>query len=72
MFAGVEGAGAEEAAYTTALHIEHCRLARTGFTGGAVDIFNCFDQVQRNILFKLVEEAGMPRRVLQVYKNVFK
>ena len=69
MFAGVEGAGAEEVASTTALHIEHCKLTGTQYIGGAADIFKFFDQVQRDILYKLLEEAGMPKRVLQAYQR---
>ena len=32
MFAGVEGHGAEEAAYSTALLLEHCKLKGVDFT----------------------------------------
>ena len=39
MYAGTEGQGAEEAAYRTALLIEHCRLTGQEFTGGAADIY---------------------------------
>ena len=65
MFAGVEGAGAEEAACITALQIEHCRLHDVEFTGGAADIYKFLDQVQRDLLFRLLEEAGMPKGVLE-------
>ena len=34
MFAGVEGKGAEDAAYSSALLVEWCRVTRTEFTGG--------------------------------------
>ena len=53
MFAGVEGQGAEEAAYSTALFLEHCHLHHKAFTGGAADIFKFFDQVQRKLLYKI-------------------
>ena len=51
MFAGVEGQGAEEAAYSTALFLEHCHMHNKAFTGGAADLFNFFDQVQRKLLY---------------------
>ena len=66
MYAGIEGQGAEEAAYCTALLIEHCRLAGQEFTGGAADIHNFVDQVQRDILYGLPEKAGMPTEILRV------
>ena len=58
MFAGIEGQGAEEAAYSTALFLEHCKLSKTEFTGGAADIYKFFDQVQRDLLYDLLEKAG--------------
>ena len=69
IFAGFEGAGAEEAAYTTALQLEHCRLHGTEFTGGAADIYKFFDQVHRYLLYRLREEAGMPKGVLDAYRR---
>ena len=34
MFVGIEGQGAEEAAYSTALLLEHCRVTGEDFSGG--------------------------------------
>ena len=45
MFAGVEGKGAADAAYTTAFRIELCKLLGEDFAGAAVDICKCFDQI---------------------------
>ena len=69
IFAGVEGAGAEEAAYATALQLEYCQLHGIDFSGGAADIFKFFDQVQRGLLYRSLEEAGMPKIILGAYKT---
>ena len=37
--------------------------------GGAADIFKCFDQVNRELVYELLEKAGLPRRVLAAYKG---
>jgi hypothetical protein len=50
MYAGIEGRGAADAAYTTALILEYCKLTKTPYSGGAADILKCFDQIQRPLL----------------------
>ena len=67
MLAGVEGKGAEDAAYATALLVEWCNLTKTEFSGGPADIYKCFDQIVRPLLQKVLEFAGMPREVLRAY-----
>ena len=52
MFAGVPGKGAADASYRTALVMEACKLTETDFTGGAADIYKCFDQLVRPIIYK--------------------
>jgi hypothetical protein len=47
MYAGIEGQGAGDAAYATAIEVEVCRFMGVHFTGGAADIFKCFDQIQK-------------------------
>ena len=69
MFAGIEGRGAADAAYTTALMLEYCKPTKTPYSGGAADILKCFDQIQRPLLYKILEEAGMPTRILDPYKR---
>ena len=69
VYAGVEGKGAADAAYATAIEIEYCRLAGTPYTGGAADIYKCFDQIRRNVVYKLLDRAGMPKRVTHAYRN---
>ena len=69
MYSGVEGQCAEEAAYNTALLLEHCRLKDTDFTGGTTDIYKFLDQVQRPLLYELLEKAGTPKGISEAYKK---
>ena len=67
MFAGVEGKGAEDAAYSSALLVEWCKMTGTGFTGGSADIYKCFDQILRPLVKQVLVEAGMPSRIIDTY-----
>ena len=67
MYVGVGGQGAEDAAYATAVLIEHCMLRGKEATGGAADIFKCFDQITRPLVYELLRKAGMPEKVLKAY-----
>ena len=71
IYAGVDGQGAADAAYETAITMELARLLGEPCTGGAADIYKCFDQIQRQLLYRIMEEAGMPRRVREAYQNSF-
>ena len=67
IYAGIEGKGAADAAYATALEIEHCRVTGTRYTGGAADIYKCFDQVRRDNVYRILEEAGMPMKLSLIH-----
>ena len=69
IYAGIEGQGANDAAYATAIEIENCRLQGIDYSGGAADISKCFDQVRREIVYKLMEEAGIPKGILTAYRD---
>ena len=69
MYAGVEGSGAEDAWWETALHIEHNASSAVPFSGGATDVFKCFDQICRPLLYYLATVAGIPRRILDAYRR---
>ena len=60
MFAGVEGRGAEDAAYESAVVTEWCKLAGEAFSGGSADIYKCFDQVARAMVRNMISKAGIP------------
>ena len=69
MYAGVEGRGADDAAYETGVVTELCKVSDQSYTGGSADIYKCFDQVQRPLIYKLLEQAGMPAGILSAYKR---
>ena len=65
VFAGVEGQGVADAAYETAISMELRTLRGDDCTGGATDIFKCFDQIVRPLVYKIMEEAGMLKTIRQ-------
>ena len=69
MYAGVEGQGAADAAYATALLLEYCTLHNSPFSGGAADIYTCFDQLSRPLIYDLIKAAGMPKRIAEPYQR---
>ena len=69
MYAGVDSRGADDAAYSTAVLLEWCRVHKMEYIGGAADIYKCFDQVMRPPVYRLLEEPGMPERVLDAYRR---
>ena len=69
IFAGVQGKGAEQAWYSTALLVEEARLRGINYTGGAADVWKCFDQIQRPMVYKLARMAGMSEKVLNAYER---
>ena len=69
MFAGIAGMSAEEAWYSTALHLERARLQGKPATDASVDIHKCFDQLVRELLYERLEQAGCPDVLLTTYKS---
>ena len=63
LFAGVGHAGAEDAWWQTSNLLEESILNNIQLTGGAADIWKCFDQVLRPLLFHMLEQGGMPPRI---------
>ena len=70
IYAGVEGQGAADAAYETAIRMERSRLRVEVCTGGAADVYKCFGQIQRQLLYRVMKEAWMPARVREAYQNL--
>ena len=62
MYAGVEGRGAEDAAYSSALLVEWSKMSGTDLTGGSADIYKCFGQVLRPLVREILKAAGMPEK----------
>ena len=71
IYAGVSGQGAEDAAYATAVLMEDIGVKKEHVMRGAADIYKWFDQVLRPLVYSLLEEAGMPKGLLEAY-NLFK
>ena len=69
MYVGIEGQGAADASYSTALQIEHCMVHGVDFTGGASDVYKRFDQIQRPIIYAMLQKAGMPMKILKTYER---
>jgi hypothetical protein len=63
----ISGKGAQDAWLLTSLKVELARLEGRDVTGGSIDIYKCFDQINRELLHSLAVEAGMPKRVLDPY-----
>ena len=65
MFAGIPGAGAEEGWYLTQLDMEQHAADNSHVTAASIDVFKCFDQVVRPLVYHLAKQAGMPSSILQ-------
>jgi len=64
---GVPGKGAQDAWYQTALKVELDSISGCHTSGGSIDIFKCFDQINREFIYALCVEAGLPTRILLPY-----
>ena len=69
MFAGIEGFGAEDAWWESSLQIEHCKMFNKDFSGNATDIFKCFDQRERPLIYLIAKVAGIPTPILSAYQR---
>ena len=65
----MSGQGAEDAAYATAVLVENTHLRGEHLSGGAADIFKCFDQIIGPLLYLIMDLAGMPLEVVRAYKD---
>ena len=61
------GRGAQNAWFNTSLLNELNGVSGYDTSGGSIDVFKCFDQVNRPLVHRLATEAGMPSRVLDAY-----
>jgi hypothetical protein len=64
---GVPKKGAQDAWFNTALQLELAQLSGEPIAGASVDVFKCFDQINRALVFMLASRAGMPSRILKPY-----
>ena len=67
MYAGIAGRGASDAWYLSSMEVELAKLEHTPIVGGALDLFKCFDQIVRQLLYVILALAGCPHQVLVPY-----
>ena len=46
---------------------ETLRLQGKNITVGSIDVYKCFDQMNRKLVYKRVKEAGMSKQILETY-----
>ena len=69
MFAGVPGRGAEDAWYATAIDMELAQVQGEALVGGSIDLFKCFDQIIRPLMYIILIIGGFPLNILTAYAN---
>ena len=67
MFVGAPRVGADEGWYLTQIVFESMRLHGKEMTADSIDVYKCFNQINRKLIYRLAKEAGMPRQVLDTY-----
>ena len=67
MMVGVKGRGAEDGWWNTSLNLELSHTSNEAYTGGAIDVYKCFDQIVPQLLHEMARRKGMPPTVLQAY-----
>ena len=69
MHAGIPEMGAVDAWIEMLTMTEELKLDGKDYCGGAADIAKFFDQVRRDLVYRIAEAAGMPRPILQAYRG---
>ena len=67
LYAGIPGFSADDAWWTSGFLVENATLLSIPFSGGAMDIFKCFDQISRQLLQLILGIAGMPQCISEPY-----
>ena len=68
-FAGTDAVGAEDAWWETAVVIEEMLLNDTPFSAGTADLFKCFDQIPRELIYMLALHLGLDPKILFAYRR---
>ena len=69
MYGGMQGVGASEAWFATSIEVQWSLVSKIPLIGGALDLFKCFDQIMRPLLYAVLRIAGLPTQVLTAYMN---
>eukprot|EP00969_Alexandrium_andersonii_P022128 968879-Alexandrium_andersonii.AAC.1 len=67
MYSGVRGRGAADAWYRTAADLECNTLHGRHTSITTVDVFKCFDQLDRELIYALMSIAGWPPMTTRAY-----
>ena len=68
MHAGIPEMGAVDAWYEVLTTLEDHKLNGKHFVGGVADIAKFFDQIRRDLVFKVSRAAGMPEGIVSAYE----
>ena len=68
MHAGIPGMGAVDAWHEALTTLEEHKLMGKQFVGGVADVAQFFDQIRRDLVFRICRAAGMPEGVGQAYE----
>ena len=69
MYAGIPEVGAVDAWMKLTMELESLKLEGKHYCGGAADIAKFFDQVRREMVYKIAKAAGMPQPVITAYSS---
>ena len=61
---GMPGKGAMDGWYYTAFYNELSTVSNNRVSGGSIDIYKCFDQLNKPLIYKLAKKAGMPLKIV--------
>ena len=63
----VPGKRAQDAWYTTSILIEETITKQLKVAGASADVMKCVGQINTNVIRKICQKAGMPKRILEPY-----
>ena len=66
-YAGLKGRSADDAWMLSSLDPEFAKIKGIPYLGGALDLFKCFDQIIRLLLYAILLIGGFPPRILHAY-----
>ena len=69
MHAGSPELGAVDAWMEVLAMLEELKLDQQHYCGGTADIAKFFDQIRRQLVYKIARAAGMPEPVLTAYMS---
>ena len=69
IYAGGEAIGTLGATYGIGTHMEELDLAGIPYYGANIDMQKYFDQINRDLVYKIMRAAGMPEKILETYKK---